>query len=73
MLQWGISKPNLNHVIHNHGDNNNNSKKYTCAFAKSWNLLEGCLFMPYLQSVNSVLLLGEGGKQRLRQRVMTFD
>ena len=47
--------------------------KYTCAFEESQNFLELCLLMPYLQSVNNMLLLGEDGKQRLRQRVMTFD
>ena len=47
--------------------------KYTCASEESQNFLEVYLLMPYLQSVNNVLLLGEDGKQRLRQRVMTFD
>ena len=37
--------------------------RYTYASEKSQNLLEVCLFMPYLQSLNDVLMLGEDGKQ----------
>ena len=71
MLQWCISKPNSSQVIHNHGDSNNN-RRYTCAFEKYWNLLEVCLFMPYLQSVNNVLLLGEDGKQKAKAKGNDF-
>ena len=47
--------------------------KYTCAFEESPNFLEVCVFMPYLQSVNNVLQMGEDGRTRFRQREMTFN
>ena len=46
--------------------------KYTCVSKESQNFLKVCVLMPYSQSVNNVLLLGEDGKQRLRQRVVTL-
>ena len=55
-------KTELESVIHNHGHKE-----------ESWNFMEVCLFMPYLQRVNNVLQMGEDGGTRLRKKGMAFD
>ena len=63
MLQWCISKPNLNHVIHNHGDNNNNNEKDMPVPLKDLRTLWKSLVHAMLTKFKQCASAGESGKQ----------